>query len=134
MLRSVAPFGVNTVVNSSTIDELDDVTEFAERLGASELLLLPEQPTGATRGISQEDSARLARWIWTTRTQLRLAISRSGLEDLLPVVEVIPHEHPLDAHLHIDAMGILRPNAYSLTGIRIEGSVMEAVHALREAA
>lgn len=133
LLRSVAPFGVNTVVNASTIDELDDVAEFAERHGASELLLLPEQATGATEGISQRDSERLAQWIWTTRSQLRLAISRSGLEGSLPTVEVIPDEGPLDAHLHIDAMGVLRPNAYASSGIRVESSVMDAVHALRGA-
>src|SRR3954451_22207035 len=44
-LRSVAPLGVNTVVNADTIDELDMVAQFAADVGACELLLLPEQPT-----------------------------------------------------------------------------------------
>lgn len=92
LLRSVAPIGINVVVNADTIGELDDLAEFAADVGASELLLLPEQPTAARPGVSDADAERLARWIETARTQVRLAISRSGLEASVPTVEVIPGE------------------------------------------
>ncbi|MDA8355165.1 MAG: radical SAM protein [Actinomycetota bacterium] len=133
-LRSVAPIGINTVVNSDTIGDLDSIAEFAADVGASELLLLPEQPTAATLGISDADAKRLVRWLRTARTRVRLAISRSGLEASLPAVEAIPGERPLDAHLHVDATGFLRPNAYAPVGLPIEGSILDAVRALREAA
>lgn len=133
-LRSVAPIGINTVVNSDTIGDLDSIAEFAADVGASELLLLPEQPTAATLGISDADAKRLIRWLRTARTRVRLAISRSGLEASLPAVEAIPGERPLDAHLHVDATGFLRPNAYAPVGLPIEGSILDAVRALREAA
>lgn len=134
LLRSVAPIGINAVVNADTIGELDDLAEFAVDVGASELLLLPEQPTAATPGISVVDAERLVRWIRTARTRVRLAISRSGLEALVPAVEVIPGERPLDAHMHVDASGVLRPHAYASVGMPVEGSILDAVQALREAA
>ncbi|WP_169809344.1 radical SAM protein [Actinomadura chibensis] len=134
LLRSVAPIGINTVVNSDTIGVLDDLAEFAVDVGASELLLLPEQPTAATPGISDADTERLVRWIRTARPGVRLAISRSGLETSVSAVEVIPGERALDAHMHVDATGVLRPHAYAPQGTLIEGSILDAVQALREAA
>jgi sulfatase maturation enzyme AslB (radical SAM superfamily) len=134
LLRTVAPIGINVVVNADTIGELDDLAEFAVDVGASELLLLPEQPTAATPGISDADAERLIRWIRTTRTRVRLAISRSGLEASVPTVEAIPGERPLDAHMHVDAGGVLRPHAYASAGTPIEGSILDAVQTLRKAA
>jgi pyruvate-formate lyase-activating enzyme len=134
LLSTVAPIGINAVVNADTIGELDALAELAADVGASELLLLPEQPTAATPGISDADAERLVSWVRTARPPVRLAISRSGLEAWVPTVGAIPGERPLDAHLHVDATGILRPHAYAPVGTRIEGSILDAVHALREAA
>jgi len=134
LLRSIAPIGINAVVNTDTIGELDDLAEFAADVGASELLLLPEQPTGARPGIAATDAECLVRWIRTARIRVRLALSRSGLEASVPAVEAIPGEHPLDAHMHVDASGVLRPNAYAPVGTPIEGSILDAVQVLREAA
>jgi sulfatase maturation enzyme AslB (radical SAM superfamily) len=132
-LASVAPFGVNVVVNGDTVGELDDLVDFAADVGACELLLLPEQPTPATPGICDADAQRLVQWIRSTATPVRLAIAQSGLEGSVPAVEAIPGERPLDAHLHVDATGILRPHAYASTGTPIEGSILAAVHALKGA-
>jgi len=134
LLHSLAPMGVNIVVNRDTIGELDDLAQFAADVGASELLLLPEQPTRASDGISDADAQRLVRWIHGYNSPVRLAISRSGLEVLVPTAEPIPGESPLDAHLHVDAGGVLRHNAYALRGIPIRGSILDAVKCLREGA
>ena len=134
MLRSVAPIGINAVVNADTIAELDQLAEFTAEVRASELLLLPEQPTVARPGISDADAERLVRWVRAAKPPVRLAISRSGLESSLPVAEPIADESPLDAHLHVDATGILRSNAYSLTGTPVGDSILDAVRALKEAA
>ena len=131
--RSVAPTGINVVVNADTVRELDDLAEFASDVGASELLLLPEQPTAATPGILDADAERLVRWVRTATTAVRLVISRSGLETLVPTAEPIPGERPLDAHMHVDATGVLRPHAYAAVGTPIESSILEAVHTLRQA-
>lgn len=134
LLSSLAPFGINAVVNGDTIGELDDLAEFADDVGATELLFLPEQPTAATPGITGTDVERFVGWIRTARPPVRLAISRSGIESLVPAVDLIPGEHPLDAHLHVDAGGVLRPHAYAAVGIPINGGILDAVHTLREAA
>lgn len=42
LLKDKIPFGINTVINSQTILDLDKLIEFAENYGAEELLLLPE--------------------------------------------------------------------------------------------
>ncbi|WP_371602433.1 radical SAM protein [Streptomyces sp. NBC_01220] len=133
LLGSLAPFGINAVINGDTVGELDDLAEFADKAGASELLLLPEQPTAATSGISDADAQRLVEWAAAARIGARLAISRTGLEAALPTAEAVPGEHPLYAHMHVDAMGVLRPHAYAAKGLSVGGSIMEAVHALREA-
>lgn len=133
MLRSIAPFGINVVVNADTLGDLDDLAEFAANAGASELLLLPEQPTRMTPGISEAEAERLLTWIDTARPQVRLGISRSGLEASAPTADVIPGERPLDAHMHIDAAGVLRPHAYAALGMSIEGSILDAVQALKGA-
>jgi sulfatase maturation enzyme AslB (radical SAM superfamily) len=134
VLRSIAPIGINAVVNADTVGELDDLAAFATDVGADELLLLPEQPTASVPGISDRDSARLIEWICAATPRVRLAISRSSLEACLPTVEPIPGEGELDAHMHVDASGILRPHAYSAVGVRIGGSILEAAQSLREAA
>ncbi|WP_066954796.1 radical SAM protein [Streptomyces lushanensis] len=132
-LGSLAPFGINAVINADTVGELDDLAEFADEVGASELLLLPEQPTAATLGISDADAQRLVEWAAAARNGVQLAISRTGLEATLPTAEAVPGERPLDAHMHVDATGVLRPHAYAPTGLSVGDSIMEAVQALREA-
>ncbi len=132
LLSSLAPFGINAVINADTIGELDDLAAFADEVGASELLLLPEQPTAATPGISDADAQRLVEWAATAGTEVRLAISRTGLEAALPTAEAIPGELPLDAHMHLDATGVLRSHAYASTGLPVVGSIMDVVQTLKE--
>lgn len=132
LLRSVAPIGINAVVNADTVGELDDLAVFAAEVGADELLLLPEQPTTAAPGITERDSAWMVEWILNATPPVRLAISRSGLEAFVRTAEPIPGEDALDAHLHVDASGVLRPHAYSAMGVQVGRSIMEAVHTLRE--
>ncbi|MEU9246639.1 radical SAM protein [Streptomyces sp. NPDC048385] len=133
LLGSLASFGINAVINADTVSELDDLAEFADEVGASELLLLPEQPTVATPGIGDADAQRLVEWAAAARNGVQLAISRTGLEATLPTAEAVPGERPLDAHMHVDATGVLRPHAYAPTGLSVGDSIMEAVQALREA-
>lgn len=46
-VATLSPFGINVVVNEHTVAELDAVSELAQEVGASELLLLPQQATAA---------------------------------------------------------------------------------------
>ena len=132
-LRSVAPIGINTVVNADTVGQLDDIAEFAARAGATECCSCPSSPPRPRRHLRCR-AHRLVRWVRTARTPVRLAISRSGLEASVPATEAIPSERPLDAHMHLDAGGVLRPHAYARTGVPVGESILEAAQALRETA
>ena len=46
-IATLSPFGINVVVNERTVGELDALSELARKMGASELLLLPQQATAA---------------------------------------------------------------------------------------
>ena len=131
-IASVAPFGINIVVNDDTLDDLDRVAVFAQRVGASELLLLPEQPTLTSKGLGWIGQERLAKWIGTSSLPLRLAISRSKLEEAVPIADPFPGEKALDAHAHISADEVLRLDAYSDHGVDIDFSVLEALSQLKE--
>ena len=50
-LSRIVPFGINFVVNSRTIGDIESAAELAEKLGASEILLLPEVPVRGHGGI-----------------------------------------------------------------------------------
>ena len=51
VIRNLAPFGINFVVNSLTLPDLDAAVALAAEVGASEFLLLPEQRVRGGGGI-----------------------------------------------------------------------------------
>ncbi len=130
-IARIAPFGLNFVVNAATVALLDDAVAFARQMGAFELLLLPEQSVGDRPGIDPGSKSQLKKWISTAPRPVRLAISEAGACEDMPLVHPHGDEAPLDAHAHIDARGVLRPNAYSSAGVRVRESVAVALEDLR---
>jgi MoaA/NifB/PqqE/SkfB family radical SAM enzyme len=131
VVATIAPFGLNAVVNDETVDELDAIAAFARREGASELLLLPEQPIGHRSGISRSASQQLTRWVSRATPGLRLAVSEAGATDGMPLAKPFGKEEPLEAHAHVDARGILKANAYAATGVPVGPSIMRSLSLLR---
>jgi len=131
VVASFAPFGLNVVVNDETVRELDGIRSFAEDVGAAELLLLPEQPVGDRPGITSDDASRLTRWISTGQRSVRLAISRAGAAEGMPLADPFGDEPPLDAHAHVDARGVLRTDAYACDGVVVGDSIMQALDELQ---
>lgn len=133
LVRSIAPFGVNVVVNDQTILELDSVEELALELGAAELLLLPEQPAQSRLGIDPATATALEEWVLSRdcHNGIRLAISEAGTTARMPVANPYGAESPLEAHAHVDASGVLKANAYARTGVAIENSILGAIDRLR---
>lgn len=62
-LKEVTPFGINYVVNSSTLPDIDSAVELAEKAGASEFLLLPEQAVNGRGGIADLTFSTLREWV-----------------------------------------------------------------------
>ncbi|ODB75172.1 radical SAM protein [Micromonospora sp. II] len=131
-VRQVAPFGINFVVNAETVGDLDDAVEVAVKAGASEFLLLPEQPTMQRAGIDEVTSTRLREWVRDNHPPLRLTVSTAGA-DGLPVCLPLTGELPSEAYAHVDAQGVLKWSSYDSEGVAVDDDgLMAALQVLRE--
>lgn len=126
-IRSVANFGINTVVNHYTLLELDDVARVAMNVGACELLLLPQIAVPKAQGISADTLQGLLHWVETYRGPLKLCISEMNAAGF-PTCDPLAEERGLRAYAHIDAMGVLKSSSYAEAGVSLcDISVIEAL-------
>lgn len=128
--RILSRFGLNFVVNDDTFTDLSAAAEIAERFGASELLLLPEQQTHQSKGITTKTLEALRKWVEVYECPVPLTISEGSAVDF-PVCNPLPKESPLDAFVHINAFGELLPTSYSEKGVVLGDSFHTAYEALR---
>lgn len=129
--RKISPLGFNVVINDSTINDLDGLTNLATKFDISEILLLPQQATFQVDGISDDTYKKMKKWIANYTGKTRLAISDIGLEYNF-ICNPLLLEKGLDAYAHIDALGFLRSSSYSNVGQQIsEKSVLEALKLLK---
>ena len=131
LVRSIAPFGVNYVVNAETISDLDSAAEVAFRHGAFELLLLPERSVAGKGGIDESTRDALAAWIYRNG-HYRLAISDAGPFEGVPIADPFRDADGLTAYAHIDASKRLRESSFSPAGVEIGSSVESAMARLRD--
>jgi MoaA/NifB/PqqE/SkfB family radical SAM enzyme len=130
-IAALSPFGINVVVNKRTVRELDAVSELAHKVGASELLLLPQQATSAVAIMDEMVGQELHKWVSNYRGKVRLAVSEAGASGL-PTCNPLPDEKGIQAYAHIDASGILRASSYSAIGKKIgDAGVLSALEQLR---
>ncbi|MFK1566681.1 radical SAM protein [Pseudomonas aeruginosa] len=129
-IATVSPFGLNVVVNERTVAELDAISELAQNVGASELLLLPQQATTTVASMDGIVGRALQNWVCNYRGKVRLAVSEAG-ESGLPTCDPLPDERGLRAYAHIDASGMLRASSYSPAGAKIgDAGVLSALKQL----
>lgn len=119
-------WGMNTVINQDTVGDLDAIAALAAEHGASELLLLPEQPTGSTPGADEGTLRVLRSWVRVHTGHVPLATSAEA-ELGVPTADALPREEGLRSYAHIDAGGTARSSSYSRSGVRIgEDGLMAA--------
>ena len=118
LARSIAPFGINFVVNATTFPDLDAAIALAHDYDASEFLLLPERRTPACSGIDETTREQLRDWIATSRRSVRLAVSESDA-DGLPTCDPLTGEIGLRSYAHVDAFGKLRRSSFDSIGVAI---------------
>lgn len=129
-IKSLAPFGINFVVNALTLPDLEAASQLAGVMGATEFLLLPEQPVRDRSGIDASTLQALRQWVDRYRGPVPLAVSEAGA-DGLPTCQPLAGEHGLRAYAHIDASGILKRSSYEEDGVTIgDGGVMRALSEL----
>ena len=131
-LKEITPFGINYVVNSDTLPEINSASEFGQSAGASEFLLLPEQAVNGRGGIADETADALRKWVDLQSGGIRLAVSEKGAEGM-PTSDPFEKETGLLAYAHIDATGVLKENSYARYGVPVASSgVLEALDVLRK--
>jgi len=118
VIREIAPFGINYVVNSDTLSDIDAAAAFAEKAGASEFLLLPEQPVSGQGGIADVTAEALRTWVGGYSSDMRLAVSEAGAEGM-PTCDPFRNETGLRAYAHVDALGVLKHSSYESEGVAI---------------
>lgn len=130
LVRTVAPFGVNYVVNAETVQHLEAAAAVAFEHGAFEMLLLPERAVAGVGGIDPSSSAALARWI-QNNSQYRLAISEAAPVDGIPIANPFREGSWVGDYAHIDASSCLRTSSFSPDGVYVRSSVRAALNELR---
>ena len=131
-VRSIAPFGINYVVNFRTLPDLDKATTLAAEVGAIEFLLLPEQPVRGNGGIDDRTAQALQRWVTQYQGNVPLTVSQAG-GDGLPTCNPLTGESELHAYAHIDAWGILKRSSFDSNGVRIgAGGLIGALSGLNQ--
>lgn len=129
IIKEVAPFGINFVVNARTLLDLDAAIELGNQFGASEFLLLPEQPVHGTRGIDPATLCAMYEWVDRYRGGITLAISESHSGNI--ACGRMEGEKGLRAYAHIDANGFLKRSSYDNKGVLIgPDGVIEALRRL----
>ena len=130
--KSLAPFGINYVVNKQTIADLDRAISIAVNLGASEFLLLPEKPVNSQGGIDDCTLENLREWIECYSGRIPLTISEANASGI-SVANPFANESGLRGFAHIDARGLLKRTSYDIGGQPIGASgVIGALSLLNE--
>ncbi len=131
LLSDIVPFGINFVVNSKTISDLDAALQIAEELGAAEFLLLPEEPVGGADGIDKKTNCFFQKWVSRYCGSVPLSVSEGSAEGL-PTCNPLNSETGLAAFAHIDASAVIKRTSYDTGGVQIRGKgVMTALQELK---
>lgn len=117
-VRQISNFGINFVVNSRTLPDLDDAIALSASMGAAEFLLLPEQATKTSEGIDEDTRKALRGWVEKYHGTVPLAVSQYGAEGL-PTCDPLPQEKGLRAYAHVSASGFLKQSSYANHGVAI---------------
>lgn len=129
-VRELAPFGINFLVNARTLPDLDAATVLAAEAGATEFLLLPEQPVHGRGGIDNRSVQLLRGWVNSYRGTIPLRVSEAGAEGL-PICKPLAKETGLRSYAHIDASGVIKRSSFDACGVAIgTGGVMRALKVL----
>jgi MoaA/NifB/PqqE/SkfB family radical SAM enzyme len=118
LIRDIAPFGINYLVNEITLSDLDDAVALAAEHCASEFLLIPEQPVHERGGIDQRTMQELRKWVYSYQGVIPLRISELASGGL-PICNPFTHETGLSAYAHIDATAILKRSSLDKDGVTI---------------
>ena len=115
LASTLAPVGINYLVNNRTVADLDRAIEIAIDVGAAEFLLLPEQSVNGRGGIDGCAAKTLQSWIERYRGPIPLTVSEVA-SDGISVANAFAGESSLQGYAHIDAWGTVKRTSYDGEG------------------
>lgn len=116
------PVGVNTVVNSVTLEHLDKLAPLVERWRATDWLLLPET-RGGRFTLTPGEWDRLSDWLTANVRRLQLNVTYEARPHLRR--PFLFDEEPDQDYVHISADGYLRLCSYERGGALLKGRTLD---------
>jgi sulfatase maturation enzyme AslB (radical SAM superfamily) len=133
-VRSLAPFGINFVVNAVTFRDIDAAVALAVEVGAVEFLLLPERAAQGRSGIDDITRRELCAWVNAARPNIRLTISEGDAAGF-PTCDPLAKEKGLRSYAHVDAARTLKRSSFDEQGVVIgPAGISKAIEQLRQSA
>lgn len=130
LLQDRIAYGINFVVNETTVNDLDRAVAICEKYGASELLLLPEVCSGLGTGIDEQSLMTLHKWAKGYKGSVRLSVSEPYKADF-QVIEPCIKETDMQAYIHINANGEIKRNSFANESVLIgQNGVLRAIEKL----
>lgn len=125
--------GVNYLINDETVRDLNAMVDDMSRVGASELLLLPEVVTHGRYGVSKCALEKLRDWCCSNDSNVRVRLS-AGFHEYVPEAVVMPGDARLRAYAHIDCFGVIKKTSFESAGVKITDGIIEAYQTLTKEA
>lgn len=130
LLQDRIAYGINFVVNATTVNDLDRAIAICEKYGASELLLLPEVCSGLGTGIDEQSLMTLHKWAKGYKGSVRLSVSEPFKAEF-QVIEPCIKEADIQAYIHINANGEIKRNSFTNESVLIgQNGVLRAIEKL----
>jgi MoaA/NifB/PqqE/SkfB family radical SAM enzyme len=116
-IHNKIPVGVNTVVNSMTLEHLDELAPLVERWQVTDWLLLPETSAGRFT-LTADEWNRFSDWLTANIGRFQLNVTY----DARPYLSCpfLFTEEPDQDYVHISADGYLRLCSYERGGVPLE--------------
>jgi hypothetical protein len=128
--RKQAQLGINIVINKWTVEELDELSNLAHEIDASEILLLPQRATFRVEVANDSVIRKMALWVSRYAGCVRLAISEEASAGLI-TCDPLPLEKSLRSYAHVTASGIVQASSYETSGVAIGADgLIAAIHQL----
>ncbi len=117
-LKDKIHFGINMVVNDQTLHELDYMLEFAQDVGAEELLLLPMIEHGII-SLKKDAFNKLEIWITENHKQFPIRILEQSRKNMrVPVL--FEDDRYYSDYLYLSAKKNVQKNSYECNGERLD--------------
>lgn len=129
IIKGIAPFGINYVLNSDTINQMEEAIFFAQNLGAKEFLILPQ--INKNGNFNSDHLKFLQEFLKNYSGELPLRINENCIEGM-PIANPFQDLNSFNSYAFVDAMGHLKRMSYEVSGVNISpGGIFSGLQALQ---